>query len=613
MDLTIRKRSLLRINLYFILSVKTFGEIRKSFLLHMKKLLKYLKEYRMECFLAPLFKMLEATFELIVPLVVASLIDVGIANSDMSKIYKCILIMVLLGLVGLICSCTAQFFAAKAATGFSAKLREDLFAHLMSLSFKEIDNIGTSTMITRMTSDVNQAQTGVNMFLRLFLRSPFVVFGAMIMAFTIDVKTALIFVFVIIILFIVVGFIMKTNIPMLKNVQSALDRILLLTRENLAGARVLRAFSKEEAEVREFTLRNDELVDTQMKSGRVSGSLNPLTYVIVNVGIVCLVYSGAIRVQMGVLTQGQVIALYNYMSQILVELIKLANLIITLNKALASAGRISDVFDIKNSQEVELHNKEQENPHVGFDEDIAVWFDNVSLRYHANSDPAIENLSLKVKRGQTVGIIGGTGSGKSSLVSLIPRFYDATNGDVYVFGKNVKSYDLNTLRDRIGIVLQKAILFKGDIRSNLSYGNDTATDEELLEAAKLSAAEDVIKAKGGLSSEVAQSGKNLSGGQKQRLTIARALAKRPDILILDDSASALDFATEKQLNQNIRSLDYNPTTFIVTQRASSVLNADIIVVLDDGEVAGIGTSDELLKTCDVYREIYNTQFQEVEK
>ena len=588
-----------------ISEIRGFWGIPKSLIFIMKRLLVFLKNYKLECIFAPTFKMLEATFELIVPLVVAKLIDEGIAGNDMGLIYSCIGIMVLLGLVGLISSCTAQFFAAKAATGFSKELRQELFSHLMSLSFKEIDGIGTSTMITRMTSDVNQAQTGVNMFLRLFLRSPFVVFGAMIMAFSIDIRSALIFVFVILILFIVVFFVMKTNIPMLKNVQGRLDRIMLLTRENLSGARVLRAFCKEDSEIEEFISSNDALVESQIRSGRVSGALNPLTYVIVNIGIVCLIYTGGLRVDAGTLSQGEVIALYNYMSQILVELIKLANLIITLNKALASAGRISDIFNIKNSQYV-VDNGEGSDA----SDDTVVEFKNVSLKYHDNSDKALENISFSVKKGQIVGIIGGTGSGKSSLVSMIPRFYDSTEGDVFVLGKNVKSYEFNELRAKIGIVMQKAVLFKGDIRSNLRYGNDLASDLELEKAVDQSVASDVIKVKGGLDGEILQGGKNLSGGQRQRLTIARALARKPEILILDDSASALDFATEKRLNENIRSLDYNPTTFIVTQRASSVINADLIIVLEDGEISGIGTSEELLKTCDVYREIYNTQFKE---
>ena len=584
----------------------------------MKKLLKYLNKYKKECVLAPLFKMLEASFELFLPLVVARLIDTGIKLNNLKYVYTCIGIMIVLGLVGVLSSVTAQYFAAKAATGFSADLRKDLFSHLMSLSYKEIDNLTTSTMITRMTSDVNQTQSGVNMFLRLFLRSPFVVLGAMIMAFSIDAKAAMIFVYVIIILFIVVYIIMKTNIPMIKEVQNKLDNILLLTRENLSGVRVIRAFCKEEDEILEFKKRNDALVSNQIKSTRVSGSLNPLTYAIVNIGIVCLIYTGAIRVDDSIITQGEVIALYNYMSQILVELIKLANLIITLNKALASAGRISDVFLLKNSQirtdETDKDNKNRDaNRSDGYDTDTAVEFDNVSLRYHSGSDYSIENISLKVKKGQVVGIIGGTGSGKTSLVSLIPRFYDATDGRVLVFGKDVKEYEINELRDKIGVVPQKAVLFKGTIRENLGYGCKNVSDDELNEAARLAVADDIIKVKGGLDSYIEQNGKNLSGGQRQRLTIARALAKKPEILILDDSASALDFVTEKTLNANIRSLSYNPTTFIVTQRASSVINADIIIVLEDGEIAGIGTSDELLESSQVYREIYYTQFEEAVK
>ena len=584
----------------------------------MKKLLKYLNKYKKECVLAPLFKMLEASFELFLPLVVARLIDTGIKLNNLKYVYTCIGIMIVLGLVGVLSSVTAQYFAAKAATGFSADLRKDLFSHLMSLSYKEIDNLTTSTMITRMTSDVNQTQSGVNMFLRLFLRSPFVVLGAMIMAFSIDAKAAMIFVYVIIILFIVLYIIMKTNIPMIKEVQSKLDNILLLTRENLSGVRVIRAFCKEEDEILEFKKRNDVLVSNQIKSTRVSGSLNPLTYAIVNIGIVCLIYTGAIRVDDSIITQGEVIALYNYMSQILVELIKLANLIITLNKALASAGRISDVFLLKNSQirtdetAKENINRDANRSDV-YDTDTAVEFDNVSLRYHSGSDYSIENISLKVKKGQVVGIIGGTGSGKTSLVSLIPRFYDATDGRVLVFGKDVKEYEINELRDKIGVVPQKAVLFKGTIRENLGYGCKNVSDDELNEAARLAVADDIIKVKGGLDSYIEQNGKNLSGGQRQRLTIARALAKKPEILILDDSASALDFVTEKTLNANIRSLSYNPTTFIVTQRASSVINADIIIVLEDGEIAGIGTSDELLESSQVYREIYYTQFEEAVK
>ncbi|MDO4966542.1 MAG: ABC transporter ATP-binding protein [Lachnospiraceae bacterium] len=573
----------------------------------MKRLFVYLKNYKLQCILAPLFKMLEATFELIVPLVVASLIDKGVNGRNTGHIYACCIILIALGLIGLISSCTAQFFAAYAATGFSKELREDLFTHLMSLSFKEIDGIGTSTMITRMTSDVNQAQTGVNMFLRLFLRSPFVVFGAMIMAFTIDVKSALIFVFVIFILFIIVGYIMKTNIPMLKKVQSLLDTVLMHTRENISGARVIRAFCRESDETEAFLKSNDALVNMQLKSGRLSGALNPVTYVVVNLGIVCLIYTGALQVNNGILTQGQVIALYNYMSQILVELIKLANLIITLNKALASAGRLSDVFDISCSQKdgnIVLSKEIIEESNV------AVSFENVSLNYNKDSDDALENITFSVKKGDTVGVIGGTGSGKTSLISLIPRFYDATGGCVKLFGRNIDEYTIESIREHIGVVLQKAVLFKGTVADNIGYGASNLDSSSLENAAEMAVANDVVNAKGGMEGIVEQGGRNMSGGQRQRLTIARAIAKNPDILILDDSASALDFATEKKLNENIRKLDGKITTFIVTQRASSILTADKIIVLEDGQIAGIGTHDELIKSCEVYKEIYYTQFAE---
>lgn len=573
----------------------------------MKRLLVYLKDYKIQCIIAPLFKMLEATFELIIPLVVSSLIDKGIAQNDIKHIYLCIITMIALCLIGLICSCIAQYFAAYAATGFSTKLREDLFSHLMSLSHREIDKVGTSTMITRMTSDVNQAQTGVNMFLRLFLRSPFVVFGAMIMAFTINAQIALIFVGVIALLSVIVGFIMKINIPMLKKIQGRLDNVLLHTRENISGVRVLRAFCREDEEKEEFLNSNKQLVEMQIKSGRISGALNPLTYVIVNMGIVLIIYVGAIKIESSIITQGEVIALYNYMSQILVELIKLANLIVTLNKALASADRISDVFGIECSQkngDIILSDE------IIKDNDVAVAFDNVSLNYNNEGDAALENISFSVLKGETVGIIGGTGSGKSSLISLIPRFYDVTSGTVKLFGNDILSYDIDSIRKHIGVVMQKAVLFKGTIADNIGYASEK-TDEGLLEAANLAVASDVVDAKGGLSGIIEQNGKNLSGGQRQRLTIARAISMNPDILIFDDSASALDFATEKKLNENIKSLSGSRTTFIVTQRASSILHADKIVVLDDGNIVGIGTHDELLKTCDVYKEIYRAQFGEV--
>lgn len=583
----------------------------------MKQLLKYLKNYKIQCILAPLFKMLEATFELFIPIVVASLVDKGVILNDRKHIYSCCLIMISLGVIGLICSCTAQFFSAYAATGFSAELRQDLFKHLMSLSYKEIDSVGTSTMITRMTSDVNQAQTGVNMFLRLFLRSPFVVFGALVMALTIDAKASFVFLVMILVLFLVVGFIMKTNIPLLVSVQGLLDNVLLHTRENIEGARVIRAFCAEEDEKDIFTESNNKLVNMQQKSGNLSGALNPLTYVIVNLGIVCLVYVGGLRVSAGYLTQGQVIALYNYMSQILIELIKLANLIVTLNKALASAERISEVFAIECSQK---------NGNIILTKEIieasdeVVSFENVSLNYNADSkealsdaiasDAALEGITFNVKKGKTIGIIGGTGSGKSSLISLIPRLYDATEGQVKIYGNDIENYDIDSLRKHMGIVLQKAVLFKGTIESNVAYGGN-ASKEIIEKAVELAVATDVVNAKGGLESAIEQSGKNLSGGQRQRLSIARALAKNPDILILDDSASALDYATEKKLNTNIQELkDKKITTFIVTQRTSSILHADKIIVLDDGKIENIGTHDELLTKSAVYKEIYETQFGE---
>ncbi len=593
----------------------------------MKRLLIYLKDYKKECILAPLFKMLEASFELFVPLVIAAIIDQGIGGNDSGYIYRSCGLLVILGLIGLICAVTAQFFAAKAAVGFSTGLRHDLFKHLMGLSYSKIDTLGTSTMITRMTSDVNQAQTGVNMFLRLFLRSPFVVFGAMLMAFTIDVKAALVFVGVILLLFLVVGLIMKYNIPMLKTVQKRLDTVLSLTRENLSGVRVIRAFCKEEEEIDRFTRKNAELTTEQRRAGRLSGVLNPLTYVIVNLAIVCLIHVGAMQVESGILTQGQVVALYNYMSQILVELIKLANLIITINKAIACGNRIADVFSIQSGSDAGSMDtglqKRQEGQKIkgsadgkGTGEDEGnpdsqnkVEFKHVSLRYHTSGDEALTDIDFQVKRGETVGIIGGTGSGKSSVINLIPRFYDATAGEVLVDGINVQEYPIDSLRHQIGIVTQKAVLFKGTIEENLKWGNEHASAEELQEAVRAAAAEDVIEAKGGLTAAITQGGRNLSGGQRQRLTIARALVRRPKILILDDSASALDFATDAKLRHAIRELPYQPTVFIVSQRTSSVQHADQIIVLDDGEIAGIGTHEKLLEGCSVYQEIYASQFK----
>lgn len=574
----------------------------------MKKLLVYLKEYKKECVLAPLFKMLEASFELIVPLVMAVIIDKGIMKNDRPFIYQMSILLITLAFVGLVTSVTAQFFAAKAAVGFATQLRHSLFKYLQNFSFTEIDTLGTSTMITRMTSDVNQAQAGVNMFLRLFLRSPFVVFGAMAMAFTIDAKSALLFVAAIFLLSLVVFGIMNVNIPMLKEVQQKLDRVLNLTRENLLGARVIRAFCKEEDEIKRFTKRNEELTKQQKKTGIISAFMNPVTYVIVNIAILYLIWTGTLQVDAGILTQGQVIALYNYMSQILVELIKLANLIITINKAVASGNRIQNVFDMKSTMKYENSFSENKNRNLvaSFD---AVTFQKVSLTYHNAGEEALTDINFSAKKGQVVGIIGGTGSGKSSIVNMIPRFYDATKGEILIQGKNVKDYTAEELIDKVGIVLQKAVLFKGSIKSNLRVGKKTATLKEMEEAISVAQAEDIVKAKGGLDAEISQGGKNLSGGQKQRLTIARALVKRPEILILDDSASALDMATDARLRKAIRNLNYHPTVFIVSQRTSAIQDADQILVLDDGRIVGKGTHDELLTDCEVYKEIYESQYR----
>lgn len=575
-----------------------------------KRLWVYLKDYKKECVLAPLFKMLEASFELFVPLVVAAIIDTGIANGDTGYILKMCMILILLALIGLICSVTAQYFSAKAAIGFGTGLRRALFKHLMGLSFTEIDMVGTSTMMTRMTSDVNQAQNGVNMVLRLFLRSPFVVFGSMVMAFTIDVKSAFIFVIAIILLSIVVFGIMLMNIPMLKSVQQKLDGVLGITRENLAGVRVIRAFCKEEEEIEAFKVKNEVLTTAQKKAGKVSALMNPLTYVIINIAIVTLIWVGAIQVDNGILTQGQVVALYNYMSQILVELIKLASLMITINKSVACSNRIVSVFEIKPSMEegvepsAEVASRKSEVP--------VVAFKNVSLTYKGAGEESLTGIDFTVWQGQTVGIIGGTGSGKTSLVHMIPRFYDATAGEVLIDGVNVKAYQIKALRDKIGIVMQKAVLFKGDIGSNLRWGKKDATEEEILEAVRIAQGEDVVNQKGGLKGSIHQGGKNLSGGQRQRMSIARALVKKPAILILDDSTSALDFATDAKLRGAIKTLDYKPTVFIVSQRASSIQYADLIIVLDDGKMVGKGTHEELLENCQVYSEIYHSQFRKEE-
>ena len=571
----------------------------------MKKLLVYLKSYKKETVLAPLFKMLEASFELFVPLVIAAIIDTGIENKDITYIVKMALLLIVLAVIGLTCSLTAQYFSAKAAVGFAAKLKSALFAHMESLSFKEIDTLGTSTLITRMTSDINQVQSGVNLVLRLFLRSPFIVFGAMIMAFTIDVKAALIFVVAIPLLAIVVFGIMLISIPLFKKVQGALDNVLGITRQNLTGVRVIRAFNKEQSEIENFDDKNAVLTGLQKFVGKISALMNPVTFIIVNGAIAALIWVGAVRVDAGILTQGQVVALVNYMSQILVELVKLANLIITVTKAVACGNRIQSVFEIKPSMpEGDKHYECAE------DEASAVEFKNVNLCYNEGADNSLTGIDFSVKKGETVGIIGGTGSGKSSLVGLIPRFYDATEGQVLVDGVDVKEYGFDELREHVGIVMQKAVLFKGTIRENLKWGKNDATDEELWNALDAAQAREFVETKdGGLDFEIAQGGKNLSGGQKQRLTIARALVRKPDILILDDSASALDYATDAKLRAAVAALPGNMTVFIVSQRTASIMHADKIIVLDDGQVVGMGTQEELLENCEVYKEIYNSQFK----
>ena len=568
----------------------------------MKKVLKYLKYYIKESILGPLFKLLEATLELIVPLIIAAIIDTGIAASDTGYTVKMCLILVLLGAVGLAFSVTAQYFAAKAAVGCSARIRHTLFAHVQSLSHTEMDTLGTSTLITRMTSDVNQVQSGINLTLRLLLRSPFVVFGAMIMAFTIDWKSALTFTYTIPALAVVIFAIMLVCIPLYKKVQRKLDRTLVITKDNLEGARVIRAFCNEEAEILEFSKRNGELTATQKFVGRISSLLNPLTYVIINLGILLLIHNGALRVDSGAITQGQLVALYNYMLQILVELIKLANLIINVTKAVSSAGRIAGVLDVESS----IIKTGECNEDV--DTELAVEFSDVSFTYKGAQESSLSGISFTAKRGEVIGIIGGTGSGKSTLVNLIPRFYDATEGVVRVFGNDVKDYSPTELREKIGIVPQKAVLFEGTIRENMRWGKPDATDEEILRAVSLAQADDVLSAKGGLDANIEEGGSNLSGGQRQRLTIARALVREPKILILDDSSSALDFATDAKLRAAIKKLDTGTTVFIVSQRSSSIMHADKIIVLDDGNPVGIGTHDALLSTSSVYREIYDSQF-----
>ena len=570
----------------------------------MKSIMKYMKDYKMESVLAPLFKMLEAFFELMVPLVMAAMIDNGIANGDTPYIVKMGLVLVLLAAVGLASSVTAQYFSARAAVGFATKLRNALFSHIQGLSYTELDTIGTNTLITRMTSDVNQLQGGVNMTLRLLLCSPFIVFGAMIMAFTVDVKSELIFVVTIPLLSIVVFGIMIISMPLYKKVQSALDKILGRTRENLTGARVIRAFCKEESETQQFEEENELLLNTQIFVGKISAAMNPVTYIIVNVALVVLLWTGAIRVDDGIITQGAVVALVNYMSQILVELVKLANLIIQITKALACAKRVDAIFELQPSME----NGTDTMQTVGSGEN-AITFDHVCLTYSGGGDESLTDITFTAKRGETIGIIGGTGSGKTSVVNLIPRFYDATKGTVLINGKNIRDYDTDTLRNQIGIVPQKAVLFKGTIRENLLWGNESASNEELEEALAVSQAKEFVDTKEGrLEFKVAQGGKNLSGGQKQRLTIARAIVRKPQILILDDSASALDFATDAKLRQAIKDMKNDMTVIIVSQRTSSIQHADKIIVMDDGKVAGLGTHEELLAGNEIYQEIYYSQF-----
>ena len=571
----------------------------------MKKLLVYLRDYKKECIFAPLFKLLEASFELIVPLVMAAIIDHGIAVSDRPYIFKMGGVLVLLALIGLTCSITAQYYAAKAAVGFATKLRHSLFSHIGTLSFSEMDTIGSSTLITRITSDINQVQSGVNMVLRLFLRSPFIVFGAMIMAFTVNVKAALVFVVAIPLLSVVVFSVMLASIPLFKKVQSGLDRVLGHTRENLEGARVIRAFNKEADEAKEFNASNDFLTNMQMVVGRISTLMNPLTYIIINCAILAVIWIGGKEVFGGIITQGEVVALVNYMSQILVELVKLANLIILINKAIACGNRIEEVLETKST--IENNPNADTKRAVG---DDAVTFSHVSMSYASTSEEALTDIDFTAKRGETIGIIGGTGSGKSSVVNLIPRFYDVSKGSVSIDGKDVRDYDLTELRDKIGVVMQKAVLFQGTIAENLRWGKPDATDEELWKAIEVAQATDVVEGKEGkLDYMIEQGGRNLSGGQKQRLTIARAVVKNPDILILDDSASALDFATDARLRAALRNLKGNKTIFIVSQRTSSIQFADKIIVMDDGQVAGIGTHEQLLENCEIYREIYESQFK----
>ena len=574
----------------------------------MKKLLYFMKDYKKESVLAPLFKMLEAFFELFVPLVVASIIDDGIVPKDSEHIIRMCLLLLVLAAVGLTCSITAQYFAAKSAVGAATGIRYELFTHIQTLGYEEMDMVGTSTLITRMTSDINQVQNGINLVLRLFLRSPFIVFGAMIMAFTIDVKAAMIFVVAIILLSIVVFGVMFITKPLYKKVQSGLDTILGTTRENLTGVRVIRAFHQEQAEYNKFLAENEELTSLQKFAGKISGLTNPLTFIIINFAILVLIHTGAVRVSLGTLSQGQVVALYNYMSQILVELIKLANLIISVTKAMACFNRIQDVFHIEPSMK-----EGTKTVAAAGNTTPAVEFKNVSFTYAGGGDHAVENISFKAMPGQTIGIIGGTGSGKSTLVNLIPRFYDVSEGEVDIAGKNIQDYTYGSLRNTISVVPQKAQLFAGTIRDNLTFGCPDATEEQIEEALAISQAKEFVDTKEGrLDAKIEQGGKNLSGGQRQRLTLARALVPQSDILIMDDSASALDYATDARLRKAIQDMKRKPTVFIVSQRTSSIQNADMILVLDDGKIAGQGTHEQLLKSCNIYRENYETQFKKEE-
>ncbi len=586
----------------------------------MKYLSKYMAMYKKESILAPLFKMLEALFDLFVPIVVARIINVGIVQKDTKYILACCGLLILMAIIGLSCSFTAQYFAAKSATGCATELRHELFAHIQELGFSEVDTIGTSTLITRMTSDINQVQNGINLFLRLFLRSPFIVFGAMIMAFTINVKIALIFVITIPVLAIIVFGIMRLTSPMYKQVQNRLDKVTGITRENLSGVRVVRAFGKEEEEVSRFKEANTDLVNLQIGVGHVSALMNPLTYVVVNLGIIAIINSGAVAVNSGILLSGDIVALVNYMSQILVELVKLANLVVSISKAMASLSRVENVLDTENSMKFvedskeiskEASKKSSEKAGDKRDENKEIIkFQNVSLRYEGAGEEALSDISFCVKKGETVGVIGGTGSGKSSLVNLIPRFYDATKGQVFFYGKPIQNWSREDLRKQISVVMQRAQLFAGTIRSNMLWGKKDATDEEIWKALQIAQAEEFVNSKPGkLEEEIEQGGRNLSGGQRQRLTIARALVAEPKILILDDSASALDYATDAALRKSLKELPEDTTVVIVSQRTSSLQHADQILVLDDGELVGTGTHQELLNSCEVYREIYESQFQ----